>query len=297
LAGLAASLVVRHDSDGDAGTRWLNIWEKEVELFVRLVYYGLMTGRNTQTLGEEYTDTWSLPFSNHRSGLNKNMAFVVIPAFSSYILTKLSIWHLPNDTMDRILHALPDFVGLASEVNLALFYLQGTYYDLTRRLLRIRNISSIPEDPQIRPPSYSLLGVLLGVRLIYRLHHFIKARLETAQGSTVGTQNARKSKSVNTGFIDERPVDSLPHEENVDDSPNSAEEDEGTMINIPALPSKVRAERTCTLCLEERTNSCVTECGHLFCWQCIVGWGREKAECPLCRQSLSLTKIVPIYNL
>ncbi|SPO37659.1 related to PEX10 - peroxisomal assembly protein -peroxin [Pseudozyma flocculosa] len=36
----------------------------------------------------------------------------------------------------------------------------------------------------------------------------------------------------------------------------------------------------CTLCMDQRTpqcgNSAATECGHVFCWDCIVGWAREK---------------------
>lgn len=38
----------------------------------------------------------------------------------------------------------------------------------------------------------------------------------------------------------------------------------------------------CTLCMEIRTpekgNSAVTECGHVFCWDCIVGWAEEKVS-------------------
>lgn len=57
-----------------------------------------------------------------------------------------------------------------------------------------------------------------------------------------------------------------------------AEEDEGTILDVAQIPSSVRAGRNCTLCLEERTSSCATECGHMFCWNCIVGWGREKVR-------------------
>ncbi|KAL9940131.1 hypothetical protein V8E36_000836 [Tilletia maclaganii] len=56
----------------------------------------------------------------------------------------------------------------------------------------------------------------------------------------------------------------------------------------------------CTLCMEQRTpergNSAVTECGHVFCWDCIMGWAREKPECPLCRQSLAPSRLLPVYN-
>ncbi|WFC99243.1 peroxisome biogenesis factor 10 [Malassezia yamatoensis] len=57
----------------------------------------------------------------------------------------------------------------------------------------------------------------------------------------------------------------------------------------------------CILCMDRRTpeagNSAVTECGHVFCWDCITNWVKEKQECPLCRQAFQPNKLIPIYNL
>ena len=80
-------------------------------------------------------------------------------------------------------------------------------------------------------------------------------------------------------YIDDRRVSEMLEVVDQDDIPPlPAEEDERTILNIYELPPAVRAGRTCTLCLEERTASCATDCGHLFCWNCIVGWGREKVR-------------------
>jgi peroxin-10 len=99
-------------------------------------------------------------------------------------------------------------------------------------------------------------------------------------------------------FIDDRLVSTMLESVDPESTPaKPAEEDENTILDVSSIPASVRAGRTCTLCLEERTDSCATECGHLFCWSCVVGWGREKAECPLCRQGLNLTRLLPIYNL
>lgn len=82
-------------------------------------------------------------------------------------------------------------------------------------------------------------------------------------------------------YIDQTPISSLLNREDEEDSEaKPAEEDERTMLDIASIPLQARASRNCTLCLEERTDSCVTECGHLFCWNCIVGWGREKVRIP-----------------
>jgi peroxin-10 len=95
-------------------------------------------------------------------------------------------------------------------------------------------------------------------------------------------------------YLDTIPVSSLFDH---DDDPKAGEQDLQTALSLDSIPPAKRASRMCTLCLEERTNSTITECGHLFCWSCIVGWGREKAECPLCRQGLKLEKLLGVYNL
>jgi hypothetical protein len=57
---------------------------------------------------------------------------------------------------------------MAYSINLALFYLRGKYHTLTQRLLRTSFISTIPPNPDVRPPSYALLGVLVLARIAYK---------------------------------------------------------------------------------------------------------------------------------
>jgi len=47
----------------------------------------------------------------------------------------------------------------------------------------------------------------------------------------------------------------------------------------------------CAICLTEEVsvggkNSCVTECGHIFCLSCILRAAQENTACPLCRNVL-----------
>ncbi|KAF8060990.1 Pex12 amino terminal region-domain-containing protein [Lyophyllum atratum] len=286
------------------GTRWLTRWDKEVALLVGLLYHGVTTGRAVQTLGEEYTDIWQIssgdrlpPPSRTRAGL------ILLPTLSAYALGRLASAHSLRERYPRtgkLLKTLPSWLEVAFEINLAVFYLRGTYYDVVKRVFGILHISSIPENPHTRPPSYSLLGLLLIVRLLHRLITTIRENhpwsTDTAAGKNTDKEDAvPHSREM---FLDDRPVSSYLGPENPEGEPaRPAEEDERTMLDIASIPAALRAARNCTLCLEERTDSCSTECGHLFCWSCIVGWGREKPECPLCRQSLNLTRLLPIYNL
>ncbi|KAF8922144.1 hypothetical protein CPB85DRAFT_23622 [Mucidula mucida] len=40
------------------GTRWLSRRDKEIDLLVKCLYFGMTVGRGMQTLGEEYTNIW-----------------------------------------------------------------------------------------------------------------------------------------------------------------------------------------------------------------------------------------------
>ncbi|KAH6917129.1 peroxisome assembly protein per8 [Coprinopsis sp. MPI-PUGE-AT-0042] len=276
------------------GTRWLQRWDKELDMVIKLVYYGLTTGRATQTLGEEYTDIWQYDSRRGRfpASLPWRANLIALSVLPPYLLAKISSnARLASErpAMVSWLKKLSKVFSIASEVNLALFYLRGSYYDPVKRLLQMRNLSSLPENPHTRPPSYSLLGIMIGVRLLYRLVEAMRPSADT------------KPKDVTAGsdsFIDDRSVETVIRMQNLDELPlKEAEDDDGTALDVASIPSEARHSRNCTLCLGERTDSCVTECGHLFCWNCIVGWGREKAECPLCRQALSLSKLLPIHNL
>jgi peroxin-10 len=78
--------------------------------------------------------------------------------------------------------------------------------------------------------------------------------------------------------LDDRPVSTLLNYDPEADSTSPDEKGKLTILDLEMVSSSVRADRTCTLCLEERTATCVTECGHLFDWNCIYSWGRERVR-------------------
>ncbi|KAI1797524.1 Pex12 amino terminal region-domain-containing protein [Ganoderma leucocontextum] len=280
------------------GTRWLTRWDKEIDFAANVLYYGLTVGLGSQTLGEEYTDIW-LHSSRDRRRPSPRLraALILLPTLPSYLLSRWSSSLSQTSLTGAVLRKFPTVLQVLSEINLAIFYLRGTYYNIAKRLLGIKYISAIPENPNARPPSYALLGILLGVRLLHRALGYLRSR------STKADSANGKGKRIGDGddeiFIDDRRVSTmLETAAHIEDAPSlPAEEDERTILDVAKIPPAVRAGRNCTLCLEERTASCATDCGHLFCWNCIVGWGREKAECPLCRQSLNLASLLPVYNL
>ncbi|KAJ4485513.1 Pex12 amino terminal region-domain-containing protein [Lentinula aciculospora] len=263
------------------GSRTLTRWDKELELVVKLLYYSLTTGRATQTLGEEYTDIWQHSTTMPPSRLTR-AALVLLPSLPAYMLSRMvnTAQVFPHSPwLTTLLRDLPFVLETLTELNLAVFYIRGVYYDVFKRFLGVRHISSLPENPHTRPPSYSLLGVLLTARLIYRLTLFVQSkRSNSALGDQKGKRAVQDSASRET-YLDDRPVSQLLDSVDPESEPaKPAEDDARTMLDVASLPPTIRASRTCTLCLEERTDTCSTECGHLFCWSCIVGWGREKVS-------------------
>ncbi len=114
---------------------------------------------------------------------------------------------------------------------------------------------------------------MIATRLLYRLIMFLKKDI---LGFPTDKGKGRAAQSEM--YLDDRPISSLLNETGSDSRQRLADSDESTVLDLAAIPSNIRASRNCTLCLEERADSCATECGHLFCWNCIVGWGREKVN-------------------
>jgi len=276
----------------------LDGWLDGTRNWICLLNSATMASRQEQTLGEEYTGIWQYSPTTQTfppSSLIRTILIILSLAPSHFIrrLGQNVALNNRHPNMAKWLKRLPSALDILTEINLAIFYLRGNYYDFVKRVMGVHYISPIPEDPHMRPPSYSLLGIMIGVRLIHRLIRYLNA--ERAQKSSNERLNVP---GPHDSYLDDRRVSLLLNVQDPEGEPaKPAEEDERTALDVTAIPANLRASRNCTLCLEERTDSCATECGHLFCWNCIVGWGREKAECPLCRQSLVLDRLLPIYNL
>lgn len=96
----------------------------------------------TQTLGEEYTGIWL--HSTHTDSIpsrNLRAALILLPTLPRYIVSKWGSSLPPGSKLSSVLRKLPPVLGVLAEINLAIFYLRGTYYHLMRRLLGTRYVS------------------------------------------------------------------------------------------------------------------------------------------------------------
>jgi peroxin-10 len=94
-----------------------------------------------QTLGEEYTDIWQhSSFEERVPSHRARAALILLPTLPSYVLARWgSLLENFEPRMAGLLRALPTGFEIVAEINLAIFYLRGTYYDVAKRILGIRH--------------------------------------------------------------------------------------------------------------------------------------------------------------
>lgn len=131
----------------------------------------------------------------------------------------------------------------------ALFYLRGRYAEPLRRALSLRYVYYPRRIPAAR--QFDLLYAALGtVGLLVGGWQAYRQLLEPLLHKHLEAADANVSRVM---------------------SDNARQE------------ALMGADLQCPLCLEARRECTVAPCGHLFCWDCLLMWLKQRSECPLCR--------------
>lgn len=199
-------------------------------------------------------------------------------------LTKLRVQQYILEHLDSITSLNPIYA-----LSIATFYFTGSYYHLSKRLWRLRYVFTTKIEESEQRIGYEVLGVLMVLQIA--VQGFLHVR---KLGQSL---NEDESKAGEGGK--NRPeggvlIGSIHNPSAIPLLPASAvrydlDEDPGAVAWIPE-----GQQRKCTLCLEIFKDPSVTTCGHVFCWVCVRDWVREKPECPLCRQEVLLSKVLPL---
>jgi peroxin-10 len=252
-------------------------WQKSRNLreaAAKILYYGFTTVPGFQTLGEEYTGmiqidkgSKNVPSKLLRISmivLNCGGEIIII-----YFLSRLEEYlKLPSSVTQlqpEIQRKLLSYIGVTKilipyiyRLHKGIFYLNGNYYHLAKRLTGIKYIlvrqwlkTKIPHS------GFKILGIisLLYVMLL-AVHTCVTWwKLQHTSANVFPLQEVELKTSVMSC-------------------------------------SKMQ----CALCLEDRKHTSVTPCGHLFCWNCILEWVQTQQICPLCRERVLPSRVVLLQN-
>lgn len=243
-------------------------------LVAELTYHGFASWNNLQTLGEEYTGI--IQIDNAYIALpNKLLQMIsIILEFGGVRLLTIVLRKMER-SFERNEDLLPDVraklinccqllikcMPYIQTLHRSWFYWSGGKYHISKRVTGINYVLVrhwLSANYSVF--GYKILGAISFMQLALGFAAYVKEELASRRRAL--EQNHHKWTRRTIGGEDEKDASDVK----------------------------------CVLCLETRQDTSVTDCGHLFCWTCILDWLNQKEECPVCRESLKKSSVIYLRN-
>lgn len=280
------------------GQRWVNSNPEEITVFSKALYFLVTTVIGARTLGEEYVD---IMYVNR---LGKRMprmmlrimfasTYVILPYIISRIVRKLRSGREEDDSYySKFFSSYKNTIDTIINIHTAIFYFEGMFYSLSKRFTGMRYVFGHNKDPSKlqKTGNYTVLGGIILLQFAVKMLIKIKQYSENQDAESIDSQPKIR------GNVDK--IDTLQQlsyaQESLKENKRLAEFATIDLSDPKQLPYIPSSSRSCMLCLSLMVNPAAANCGHMFCWECIVGWVREHPECPLCRQVCMEQNLLPL---
>lgn len=282
------------------GQRWVNSSPDEITIFSKALYLVVTTVFGARTLGEEYVDIMYVNRLGKRMPRNLSRvlfvgSYVFLPYLISRLVRKLRARREEDQSwMSTFLSNYTNVIDTITNIHVALFYFEGLFYSISKRLTGLRYVFGHNKDADKlqKTGNYSVLGGIILIQFAVKMLIKIKQYSENRSLPQEATDSGPRQK----GYIDD--IASLQQlleaQELIKRNDVIAQNVTIDLSDDTLLPYIPSSSRSCMLCLSLMVNPAAANCGHMFCWECIVGWVREHPECPLCRQVCMEQNLLPL---